>query len=189
MDNMEHSGIKGMKWGRRRFENYDGTLTPAGKERYADDRVSKKQQKLEAKATKKYAKAGKYKGYAEDSRRLGDKAAEKYMKDADVYDRQAKAWEKKGHVLAAEIARRRARSLKDKGADARKEHDDDADFYDRLASRMEQRADKYASKKRVDFGKQKANSIMKKMQNETVSKLERDRERAAEFEKWLNESD
>ena len=32
-----HWGIKGMKWGQRRFQNKDGTLTPAGKKRYADD--------------------------------------------------------------------------------------------------------------------------------------------------------
>ena len=29
-----HHGIKGMKWGVRRFQNEDGSLTPAGKERY-----------------------------------------------------------------------------------------------------------------------------------------------------------
>lgn len=32
-----HYGIKGQKWGVRRFQNEDGTLTPAGKERYDDD--------------------------------------------------------------------------------------------------------------------------------------------------------
>lgn len=31
---LEHHGIKGMKWGIRRFQNEDGTLTPEGKERY-----------------------------------------------------------------------------------------------------------------------------------------------------------
>ncbi|MCM1524237.1 MAG: toxin glutamine deamidase domain-containing protein [Ruminococcus sp.] len=31
---MFHHGIKGQKWGVRRYENYDGTLTKAGKERY-----------------------------------------------------------------------------------------------------------------------------------------------------------
>ena len=30
-----HRGIPGMKWGIRRFQNEDGTLTPAGKERYS----------------------------------------------------------------------------------------------------------------------------------------------------------
>lgn len=29
-----HHGIKGMKWGRRRYQNSDGSLTPAGKSRY-----------------------------------------------------------------------------------------------------------------------------------------------------------
>ena len=32
-----HHGIKGMKWGVRRFQKKDGTLTNAGKKRYADD--------------------------------------------------------------------------------------------------------------------------------------------------------
>lgn len=31
-----HWGIKGMKWGVRRYQNKDGTLTPAGKKRYND---------------------------------------------------------------------------------------------------------------------------------------------------------
>ena len=31
---LAHHGIKGMRWGVRRFERKDGTLTPAGKRRY-----------------------------------------------------------------------------------------------------------------------------------------------------------
>ena len=31
---LKHHGIKGMKWGVRRFQNADGTLTSAGKKRY-----------------------------------------------------------------------------------------------------------------------------------------------------------
>lgn len=34
---MEHSGIKGMKWGVRRYQNKDGSLTPAGKKRYGQE--------------------------------------------------------------------------------------------------------------------------------------------------------
>lgn len=39
MDSKElcHWGVKGMKWGIRRYQNSDGTLTNAGKKRYARD--------------------------------------------------------------------------------------------------------------------------------------------------------
>jgi len=32
-----HHGIKGQKWGVRKYQNNDGSLTPAGRKRYADD--------------------------------------------------------------------------------------------------------------------------------------------------------
>lgn len=34
---LTHWGIKGQKWGIRRYQNEDGTLTAAGKQRYKDD--------------------------------------------------------------------------------------------------------------------------------------------------------
>jgi hypothetical protein len=47
-----HQGIKGMKWGVRRFQKTDGTLTDAGKRRYSDDgpvpKKSKHRRNLEA---------------------------------------------------------------------------------------------------------------------------------------------
>lgn len=56
-DYIEHFGIKGQKWGVRRFQNEDRTLTPAGKERYnKSDSDGKKQAKEEKRAEKQKAK-------------------------------------------------------------------------------------------------------------------------------------
>lgn len=35
LNELSHHGIKGMKWGVRRYQNEDGSLTPAGKKRRA----------------------------------------------------------------------------------------------------------------------------------------------------------
>lgn len=37
---LKHWGIKGMKWGVRKYQNKDGSLTPAGKKRYSDGSTS-----------------------------------------------------------------------------------------------------------------------------------------------------
>ena len=37
MSDLRHHGIKGQKWGVRRFQNKDGSLTPAGAKRYSAD--------------------------------------------------------------------------------------------------------------------------------------------------------
>lgn len=43
-DHLQHHGVKGQKWGVRRYQNKDGSLTSAGKKRAA-----KKQQKMDSK--------------------------------------------------------------------------------------------------------------------------------------------
>lgn len=47
---LTHWGIKGMKWGVRRYQNKDGSLTPAGKKRYdrdiAENNAKKKENRI-----------------------------------------------------------------------------------------------------------------------------------------------
>lgn len=49
-----HHGILGQKWGRRRYQNPDGSLTELGRKRYAKQEIKRerKEQKLEAKKHK-----------------------------------------------------------------------------------------------------------------------------------------
>lgn len=81
---LEHYQIKGAKHGVRRFQNYDGSLTPAGRERYGvgearkkqvvDDKVSKKAER-KSKIAEKVAER-KAKLEAEKPERL-----KKYLRD------------------------------------------------------------------------------------------------------------
>ena len=52
---IEHHGIKGQKWGIRRFQNPDGTLTELGRQRYSE--YKEHQQEKYNKAQAKYEKA------------------------------------------------------------------------------------------------------------------------------------
>lgn len=56
-EELEHHGTKGMKWGERRYQYKDGSLTPAGKKRYAKDvaRLKAKNEKLDNKLRAKKA--------------------------------------------------------------------------------------------------------------------------------------
>lgn len=44
-DQIWHWGVKGMKWGVRRYQNADGSLTDAGKRRYANDTAANARRK------------------------------------------------------------------------------------------------------------------------------------------------
>ena len=54
-----HAGTKGMKWGVRRYQNKDGSLTDAGKKRYARDAREKEFDKYDEESGKYYKQSKK----------------------------------------------------------------------------------------------------------------------------------
>ena len=119
-----HSGIKGMKWGIRRYQNEDGSLTEEGKKRYAKltGKIEKQQKKIEKwqakvdkqsgkylRAEKKRAKAAKLKNRALNSWFMSDAKRAKLSMKAGRLNAKADKMQNSTLKNAAKI--RRAQSL------------------------------------------------------------------------------
>lgn len=58
MAELYHHGVKGMRWGVRRYQNKDGSLTPAGKKRQANaEQIDEKKTQRKKTAKERTAKA------------------------------------------------------------------------------------------------------------------------------------
>ena len=79
-DELRHWGILGMKWGDRRFQNEDGSLTPEGRERYRKNK-SNGRTKVNAKQIQKKENSESKKLSHEEMRRK----SEEYRIEADYY--------------------------------------------------------------------------------------------------------
>lgn len=105
---LEHFGIKGQKWGIRRYENEDGTLMEAGKERY-----SRQQHKLAKKDAKEYARAKMFYGEGAGTRRkLINKTVEQRSKDP-VYKQHFDAELARQDMAKHAAGAKRERKVKD----------------------------------------------------------------------------
>lgn len=77
---LAHHGIKGMKWGVRRFRNEDGSLTEAGKARYQKDAVREENNRVR----KEYLDASRNRRLLSDEeivQRINRLKLEKQLKD------------------------------------------------------------------------------------------------------------
>ncbi len=99
-EELYHFGIKGMKWGVRRYQNADGTLTSAGKKRYGDSsRDVDKQYKSLKKAVrrKRAVEAGSANRWM-SGRAIGPNSKVRI----EQYERDKKAWENTDQYKKAE---------------------------------------------------------------------------------------
>lgn len=176
-DELYHHGIKGQQWGKRQYQNKDGSLTPAGEQRY-----NKRQLRAVKKASKLYTKSGIAAGKAAYYKQKGDEAARTHDENTRALEKQAKTFDKKGHAIAALAARRLAEKSRAKAQQARAEYDDIANQYASQADRLAKKADKVATKKHVDIGKKNVNKLLKDAKK---AGLERERE----VDEWRQKRD
>lgn len=108
-DELSHHGIKGMKWGVRRYQKKDGSLTSAGRKRYKDSERKEQVKEQVKNYSKKYddwskvqeSADAKWKATEEKYRALGKtrigrmlNASKNKSKEAQEYNKAYDDWNK-----------------------------------------------------------------------------------------------
>ena len=101
---LNHHGVKGQKWGRRRYQNKDGSLTPEGYKRYGSVKLVEEEynrRNEKAVASMKVAKTA-----ADNSKQLTRSAKE-------ISDTRSRKNQQKANKALEEAVRDKARSMSD----------------------------------------------------------------------------
>lgn len=110
-DELQHWGIKGQKWGIRRYQNSDGTLTAAGQKRYNKEMEKVKKEAAKVKEAEKIA-ANKKKTQAKIDKLNSKKQELEDRKNALEDEKKAAEIERKKQEEAESVEERRERLLK-----------------------------------------------------------------------------
>lgn len=83
---LQHFGILGMKWGIRRYENKDGSLTAAGKRRYSNEQYINNNRKKENKKDDEYVRDANRWAREDDERvkRIADASSDMIRKSQEI---------------------------------------------------------------------------------------------------------
>lgn len=101
IDELVHHGIKGQKWGRRQYQNKDGSLTPAGKERYGTKSNFEQQYPAEQKAAMNAVK------------KASDEGAKTARAAKELESERTRKKQRKADKALEEAVRDRARKMSD----------------------------------------------------------------------------
>jgi len=158
-DTLEHHGIKGQKWGVRNYQYEDGTLTPAGKERYANSTseltgVNKKADRKIIEDTYNEAK------YA--------KAASMLSKDKS-YREQTKAMKRNRKVGKDRKYEEAASESKRLSEQSKKAEDKSKYFSEKYQRQIKEYFDKYGYENFNKFRQDKINGMTLKKANEFIA--------------------
>lgn len=101
---LAHHGIKGQKWGVRRFQNEDGTLTPAGRLRYGAEeamiQVNRNTITKDKKGNRKYAGGGMQEAANVAAKVTSNVSAKEPVDKKEIYEKVVRGLEIIGGVAA-----------------------------------------------------------------------------------------
>ena len=138
IDELVHYGIKGQKWGRRRYQNKDGSLTPAGRERYGSEENFENQYPAEQKAV------------LTGTKKAVDGAKEINRVNREMHNERTRKQQKKADKLVEEAVRERARNMSDQELREAVNRLNMEENYTRMMQNRE----------RIDMGESKASKFM-----------------------------
>lgn len=166
-DYLEHSGVKGQKWGVRRYQNEDGTLTDEGRKRYGRslntiDKLNTQANKYISKASKSNPKLAKLKIKSESYKVKANKYAG--MTGLSDFDKQLRY-----KVMPEKTKRIYERNMRTAGA------------LDSKAAKIQYKVDKlnYKADKKVAKGHKIAKNLSKKFDQINTSDFDEETLRKA----------
>lgn len=138
LDELVHYGVKGQKWGRRRYQNKDGSLTPEGRKRYGSEENFENQYPAEQKAV------------LTGTKKAVDGAKEINRVSREMNSEHARKLQKKADKAVEEAVRERARKMSDQELREAVNRLNMEENYTRMMQNRE----------RIDMGESKASKFM-----------------------------